>query len=389
VSRRPGIWKRKGRDDWYVTIGERQVNLGPDHSQAQLEFHRLRSTPTTGRRGIAKTSELVTAFLEAVKPELALDTVRNYQWFLDRWVALVGEMRADQLKPLHITQWFALWPTWETSTRHVAVAIVKRWSRWCAHQGHMARDPLAGVKRPKLLRRRPAAKGVLEQFEAGITSTWFRSIFWFLVDTGCRPREARTLEAARIDWEASTAMVRGKRGERPIAIPSRSLDVLRGLALRWPEGPIFRTRTGKGWSEAALRSAFKDLSIKLGIKPLFFAYQLRHAFWGRAHRAGVSDLVIAKQLGHRDLKMLHQTYADVDHALMASAVERTATHHADKKIETEATPDCGKTQSKLPRQVRAARSAGPPVRGDSTATGQPPRGGKLRRAKDPKSSPLL
>jgi integrase len=50
-------------------------------------------------------------------------------------------------------------------------------------------------------------------------------------------------------------------------------------------------------------------------------YQFRHDFWGRAVKAGVDSVVIAKQMGHTDLDMLVKHYAHVDTSQTKTAVE--------------------------------------------------------------------
>ncbi len=155
-----------------------------------------------------------------------------------------------------------------------------------------------------------------------ILSRSFRDFATVLLDCGCRPGELRTLEADRIDWDRSSAIVQGKTGWRPISLTARSLDVLRRWAEKYPTGPVLRNSRGTPWTAAAVQHQFRRCSIRAGHRVI--PYQARHDYWSRAHKAGVSDLVIAKQLGHRDLKMLVDVYAHVDMDMTRDAVERAA-----------------------------------------------------------------
>lgn len=360
MPRRPSIWKRDGRDDWYTTIAGRQINLGPDRETAEREFHRLRARPTQAKNSLL-VRELVDQYLDWARDQVKPVTWTTYNWYLERWNGYAGRLRARELKPLHVTAWLKLWPGWGPSTRHVAISVVRIWSGWCKNQGHLDTNPLAGTPKPQMQRRKPAAKGNLERFMMAVNSEPFREIFEFMIDAGCRPGEARTLEASRIDWEASTAVVTGKLGERVISLTARSLDVLRRLAVVNPEGPIFRNARGNGWAVSGLEAQFRRTSDRANLAVNFSAYQTRHAFWGRAHRAGVDSIVVAKQMGHVNLDMLARHYADVDPELTKAAVEKTAAHFPRLATSTDdqpVPPDSGMTPGKPARPPRPKRSDG-------------------------------
>lgn len=321
---RPGkIWRRNDRPGWYATISGKQVNLGTDHAEATREYHRLRAraAPPSGR---ATTAESVDRFLEHAEPHVQPDTFTLYRYYLQSWCDHTGKTRATTIEPRHVQGWMERHPGWNSSTRHLAITIVKLWSRWALDP-----DPLRRVKRPKMGRRQPPAPGALEAVLAAFPSQQARDIGTVLYETGCRPGEIRTLEASGVAWERSTAIVRGKTGPRLIGLSPRALDVLKRNAALHPTGPVLRSTRGVPWTGAAIHGQFRRAARKLGVGPCC-PYHCRHAFWARAHKAGIGDVAVAKQLGHKSLHMLATVYAEADHMIMANVAKQTSSdHHAE------------------------------------------------------------
>lgn len=315
---RPGkIWRRNDRPSWYATINGRQVNLGTDHAEAVREYHRLRAraAPPSGR---ATTAESVDRYLEHAEPQVEPTTFTLYRYYLQSWCDHAGGIRATAIEPRHVQGWMERHPGWNSSTRHLAITVVKLWSRWA-----MDPDPLRRVKRPKMGRRQPPQPGALEAVLAAFPSQQARDIGVVLYETGCRPGEIRTLEASGVAWERSTAIVRGKTGPRLIGLSPRALDVLRRNAALHPTGPVLRSTRGVPWTGAAIHGQFRRAARRLGVGAVH-AYHCRHAFWARAIKAGADSLGVAKQLGHSSLNMLDKHYAHTDHEIMRSIAARAS-----------------------------------------------------------------
>jgi site-specific recombinase XerD len=72
-----------------------------------------------------------------------------------------------------------------------------------------------------------------------------------------------------------------------------------------PVGPLFciidgPTR-GRPWSGAAVRSEFRRIAARAGVRRRFAAHQLRHAHALELAREGVPLNIIQRQLGHANL----------------------------------------------------------------------------------------
>ncbi len=321
MPRKPSIWRRKGREDFYTTISGRQVNLGPDRTEALKRFHGLKASTRPVERSSATVLVLVDLYLDDIKASVKETSWANYRWYLEQWCQHSGSRQASSLRPLDLTS-FLKSRNWNSSSRRCATKICRQWSRWCQRQGYLENDFLARAHLPKSQPRTVATPQLIEAFVDSITCRVFREFCVVMLDSGCRPGEIRSLTASQVDWGNSTALVEGKTGKRTISLTQRSLKLLKECSARYPAGPLLRNGHGRPWTSSALGQRFRWLSRKLGIHVIPYAF--RHAFWSRASKAGVDSVVIARQLGHRNIGMLLSTYAHVDHSQTKDAVERAA-----------------------------------------------------------------
>lgn len=186
----------------------------------------------------------------------------------------------------------------------------------------IAVNPFREVRLPSIKGRKAAPEGELERFLAAAMPA-FRDFLALLVEIGCRPGELATLEASKIDQGRSTAIVTGKTGERLVGLSGLAIRLLEPLIAKHPSGPVLRTPRGRPWTEANIKSHTRDLRRRTGIVGVV-PYHGRHAFWSRAHKVGVSDVAIAKQLGHSDLRMLARTYSHADHEIMRETARKAS-----------------------------------------------------------------
>lgn len=132
--------------------------------------------------------------------------------------------------------------------------------------------------------------------------------------TGCRPQEIRKVEARHLnherkEWNFPRAESKGKKEPRTVHLGDVAYEICKRLAAKYPEGPIFRNRYGKPWTENAVAQRFEEISRKVGFR--VFAYAVRHTFASEAIIAGVDLITVARLMGHKDLTMLNQIYEHV------------------------------------------------------------------------------
>jgi integrase len=330
LARTPKIWPRKGRG-YFTTLNGQQIPLGRDLRAAKIEFRRLQLAGKAVSRGEYSTAELVDLYLadcakRVAKNKLAPSTLESYGSYLLRWARACRRLAPDLIRVHHLDAWVESHEaTWSPDTQALAIRIVQGWSAWCAAKDYIDADRLAAAKSPAKIPRSPAAAADLLAMGAAITDPDFADWFWLLYDTGCRPGELRRLSAADVDWARGAATVSGKTGERLIGITERSMAILRRRRSDWKEGPLLRTLHGVPWTKGSIQYHWHKWRLNTHLIP----YHCRHALWARWHAAGVSDVVIARQLGHTSaglphLRLLITTYSHADADVLAAAARAAA-----------------------------------------------------------------
>jgi integrase len=334
VGRRSTVWKRKGRG-YFTTINREQIPLGTDKKQAHAKLKELLATKH--KRCEYTVAQLVTLFLDDCRsrePEerLSNETIKNYSYTLPRWAEACRKINPEELRPLHLKAWLKGHPEWNQTTKSTMAKRVKVWAAWCRREGYLDVNYLQDAIAPNQLKREAADPEDLAKIEAAITHEEFRDFYQVMLDTGERPGELKTLTASGIDWARSTAIVRGKSGERIIGLTPRALAILRRCSVKWPEGSLLRTPMGHDWSPGAIHYHWKRARKAAGIKRVPYQgcvpYHGRHDLHRRWSAAGVSDLVCAAQLGHKGvglarLSLLASTYAHIQAEPLAAAARQS------------------------------------------------------------------
>jgi integrase len=310
---RPGkVWWRASVGAWYATIHGRKVNLGTDHAEATRRFHRLKAAGEVAPPGAIAAADLFGRFLDAAKASTAPRTYEYYRDRLKPFGQSLGRRKAEDLKPLHVTQWMDAHPTWGQATRRAVVVAARRACCWGVEQGLIDVDPLARLKRPRMPRRRGITAEDAARIAAAIASPAVRDLFDGLLWTGMRPGELATLRAADISPDNRSAEVVGKSGRRVVR-----------LAAAHPDGPIFRNARGRPWNRNAMRCAFRRLRARAGVEGVT-PYALRHLFATLAIGRGVDSADVAKLMGHAGTEMLMEHYYQPADDALRRAAEKAA-----------------------------------------------------------------
>ena len=325
MGRQARPWPRAGRTGWWTKAGGKFIRLGDTEREAWVELHRLEARKGQGAAPGARLTvpELVDLWLDSQQDHIKPPTWRNNRKYGESFARHCRKVLARELKPLHVRAWLKAHPEW-VGCKGLAIATAKQATRWGRREGWLEVDPLADLKGIPAAPRKPAPDGAAEKLPVGIRSEAFRQIFEFMLATGVRPGEVRTLEATQIDLRSRVALVCGKKGERPVLLPESLLEPIRALCQRHTSGPIFRNTKGKPWSDRALSEAFRR-ARKLADAGEIVAYHTRGIFASRAHAAGVDGVTIASLLGHKDLgklKVLIRNYLSIDEAKLRDGVEK-------------------------------------------------------------------
>ena len=122
-------------------------------------------------------------------------------------------MRPAQLKVHHVTKWHESLGV-GSRTQNDAVKIVQRLLNWSVEQDYISVNPVRGMKRPKRQRRdifytHDQWKQIRRHANGPLVD-----LLDFLYMTGCRPQEARTIEARHVKDDLIIFPADESKGER-------------------------------------------------------------------------------------------------------------------------------------------------------------------------------
>ena len=321
MARRSKPWFRRNRG-WYVQRNGKQVFLGKEKREAYQHFHELMSRPTLK---VVKVSDAFVAicdhFLDWTKNNRA---GRTYEWYVERLQSFVdylatryAALTADSVQPHHVTEWLNAHPTWSSTTRRASIIAVQRFFSWAEKMGYVRNSPMRSLEKPPANSRdrivslaeynNILAILIDEEFQDLVTAAW---------ETGCRPQELLKIAARHIDrknkrWILPPKESKGKKRPRIIYLTERAWKITERLALKHPEGPLFRNTRGKPWTPYSVNCRFMALKSKLGVK--YCLYHFRHTFATRMLESGLDALTVALFLGHANPAMLSVTYQHLAH----------------------------------------------------------------------------
>lgn len=190
-------------------------------------------------------------------------TYRLHLHFLKSFIGHVGKrMRPSNLKVHHVAKWHESLGVGST-TQNDAVSVVQRMLNWGVEREYVSRNPIKGMKKPK--RKRRDVFYTLEQWEAikKHADQPLTDLLDFLYFTGCRPKEARTLEARHLQGDLVVFPADESKGEhepRVVYLAPESLRLVMRLEKENPEGALLRNAHGKAWTKNALVWRLKSVS---------------------------------------------------------------------------------------------------------------------------------
>lgn len=321
MARHPEPWFWKARRGWYATVDGRRHRLaskaeGKAAAAAKLAGL-LQARGEGPEAGVPTVGHLIASYIEqldrrATAEDVARSSYRDAVRRLADFPDALGSARSDSVRPDDVLRWLDTHPGWGPTTRHDAIGAVKAAFRWAVRAGQIDRDPLAGLDKPRRRARReeiPTPEAIEKAFDAAVEPRLV-DLLTFLFETGCRPKEARVLEASHLDpaegvailAEHKTSRKTGK--SRVVYLSARAAEIAGRLAAEYPEGPIFRNARGRPWTHGALGQAVRRLRKRAGLGREVIAYALRHHYATDALAKQVPVALVAELMGHADLRMM-------------------------------------------------------------------------------------
>jgi len=238
-------------------------------------------------------------------------TYKLHRLYLKSFIERVGRrLRPTQLRVHHVVSWHEGLGVGST-TQNGAVAIVQRMLNWGVEQEYLTRNPIKGMKKPRAKRRdvfyTPEQWELIRQH----AREPLVDLLNFLFLTGCRPLEARSIEARHLHDDLVIFPVDESKGEmepRVIYLAPEARAILTPLAIKNHGGVLFRNSKGNPWTKDAIKCRLTRISEKVGFRVI--AYGARHSFATQALMEGnVDPISVAHLMGHKDPTMVARVYS--------------------------------------------------------------------------------
>jgi integrase len=373
----PKPFFRPKRDRWYVELDGKQVNLGPDEETAFKRYHEIMAGRKSVKPGCAVAGVFVVAVLDQFldwlqnRVQEGSKAPRTFDWYkgyLQSFVkAIPATLTVDRLQPLHVYQWVDGHTGWKTGKRG-AMSAVQRALNWAGRAGLLrsigGKSPIAGLEKPQQGRREQLVTP--EEFSAilaRVSDQEFCDLLEASWETGARPHELFTVEAAHVDlpnarWLFPIRESKGKKYQRVVYLTDKVLEITRRRMQRHRQGPIFRNLNGLPWTPSAVNCRFRRLQLSVGKRHLqdlellplpikrltraqrqdkelrakhlqrvlerrrhitemarqrgvkYSLYAFRHAYCTQVLESGAVDAVtVSILMGHRDTQMISRVYS--------------------------------------------------------------------------------
>jgi integrase len=327
------VWYREQNGWWYVSLKQQgrwqQIKLiqtpntcdGRELAE-KLAIKVLADLPedTPSCPSWVTVAHVIDGFLRHSSREHEPRTYAWYKGFLDSFKQMWGNLRVALLRKQHITKWLRE-KAYNSTSQNKSIGAIKRAFNWAVEEEHIAKNPIAHVRKPQALVRDRTLTLAERNFVLDvIKDDAFRDYVTGLTLTGARPGEVARVRAADVNLDTGiwvlTAHKTAKRTGRPrfIYLCPEAVELTKRLIAACPDdGPIFRNQRGKPWTGNAVRIRFRRLRRKYPQLKGVIAYCYRASFATDALEQGVPDATVATLLGHTNTNTLHKFYARLSH----------------------------------------------------------------------------
>lgn len=379
-----GRLKKRG-DQWVLVytdeLGQRRrATLSTDRRTAErirAEVIRKRDMAVSGLGSEAGQAmllaEVAQLYLEDLRPRVSPRHMQNVGPRLERVLVALDGMHVRDLRPMHLIRIRneAKAAGASNRTANLTVTTVQAMLRWAVENEVVAHDPVAHVKGlpntrdHHAYRRRAMTDVEIENFlatsrredeELAVLAADVRvpqtPLWLFLLETGSRWGEARTLRWGDIDLGKRVVLLRAEntKSKKQRAIPvgdDLAAELVRLRALqetllrRLPnvEDAVFLSPEGRVWSWSTTNPMriLDRLLDRAGIAKVdtqgqkLDIHALRTTCASRMARRGVPLAICQRWLGHSDPKLTAQHYTDLGVEDLRAAVERVPETRARNK----------------------------------------------------------
>ena len=134
----------------------------------------------------------------------------------------------------------------------------------------------------------------------------------FLWWTGCRPNEARIIEARHVHEDLIIFPADESKGEedsRIIVMIPQAKEIIDRCLHQVYEGPLFRNSWGNPWTKDSIKCRLTRLTKKFGFRVI--AYGIRHSYATNGLLRSIDPVSLSHLMGHKDTRMISQVYSHI------------------------------------------------------------------------------
>ena len=155
----------------------------------------------------------------------------------------------------------------------------------------------------------------------------FRDLVRAALATGCRFGELAALQVRDFNPDAGTLHIRtSKSGKgRHVVLHEEGIELFKNLtAGRIGIELLLRKADGDRWGKSNQTRPIAEACIRAKIEPPANFHALRHTWASLSVMAGAPLLVVAKNLGHADTRMVEKHYGHLSESYVAEAIRKAA-----------------------------------------------------------------
>lgn len=153
-----------------------------------------------------------------------------------------------------------------------------------------------------------------QQFEGllAVADAELKTLLIGLFYTGCRITELLSIQAGDLLADRLAVYIRAvkKVEAHYVALPRPGYDYFLSLAKKRGSTDLIFTRAdGSSWTRYAMQIRLKRALQKAGLPDRYVFHTMRHTYASLRLQEGISPIAVARQLGHRHVRTVMQTYA--------------------------------------------------------------------------------
>ena len=155
----------------------------------------------------------------------------------------------------------------------------------------------------------------------------FRPLVRAALETGCRYGELTRLEVQDFNPDAGTLAIRKSKSGKPrhvVLTPEGSAFFREHCVGRGGHELLFQRPDGRTWNKSEQKRPMEEACERAKIAPRISFHGLRHTWASHATMNGVPLMVVSRNLGHADTRMVEKHYGHLAPSFIVDAIRAGA-----------------------------------------------------------------